>query len=236
MSYTERDEEPSEAPFQAPVYVDEVTRRRRLIPPVVLAVPMIIAFAIVTWSQGSMNAWAVSAPRLSEGAYELLLLHMFAHGGLFHIAFNLMALFVLGPSVMERLGPLGWRSLCGFLALFFGSGLFGVALWLVINPSSTIPMLGASGAIFGLLGFLMRQPDPHGPPIPLASPAMARAFVEWIKLHLPLVLLFAIPMLFGSGFFGLAWEAHLGGFLGGLLLCGPLLAWFSDGPDWVFGE
>jgi hypothetical protein len=39
---------------------------------------------------------------------------------------------------------------------------------------------------------------------------MARAFVEWIKLHLPLVLLFAIPMLFGSEFFGLAWEAHLG--------------------------
>ncbi|MEL7190530.1 MAG: rhomboid family intramembrane serine protease, partial [Pseudomonadota bacterium] len=99
--------------------------------------------------------------------------------------------------------------------------------------SSDIPMLGASGAIFGLLGFVLRKPDPFGLAIPLLSPQMAKAFIDWIKLHLPLLALFAIPMIFGSGYFGLAWEAHLGGFVAGLLLCRPILAWCSDGPDWI---
>jgi membrane associated rhomboid family serine protease len=219
--------------FHEPTYVDEATRRRRLIPSLILAIPMIVAFVVLTWTQGGMIEWAVSQPRLADGAYHLIVLHMFAHAGLMHLGFNLVAMFALGPAVMERLGPLEPRSIAAFFALFFACGLAGLSLWLAIHPTSEIPMLGASGAIFGLLGFLVRQPDPQGKPIPLASPAMAHAFVEWIKLHLPLVALFAIPLLFGSGFFGLAWEAHLGGFIAGLLLCGPILAWAGNRPDWV---
>jgi len=226
--------ERSAAPlFQPETYVDAATRQRRRVPGMALMAPMIIAFVWMMWEHGSMIAWAVSPSRLSEGRFELIVLHIFAHGGLLHIAFNMVALAVLGPVVMERLGPLRLRSFFAFMVLFFGAGLGGFAFWLALNQNSEIPMLGASGAIFGLLGFLMRQPDPQGVPVPLFSPQLARAFVEWIKLHVPLLVLFAIPLLFGASNVGLAWEAHLGGFIAGLLLCGPLLWWCGGGPDWV---
>ena len=235
MSFTRRNEPEALADplFQPETYVDAVVQRNRRIPGMVLAAPMVIAFLWMMWDQGSMIAWAVSAPRLGAGQFELIVLHMFAHGGLMHIIFNLSALAALGPAVMERLGLLNARSFAAFMLLFFGSGLGGLAVWLALNPSSEIPMLGASGAIFGLLGFLMRQPDPHGQPVPLLSAQLGRAFVEWIKLHLPLIALFAIPMIFGGANFGLAWEAHLGGFLAGLVLCAPILRWSGGVPDWV---
>jgi membrane associated rhomboid family serine protease len=220
--------------FQPETYVSAAVRRNRRIPAMLLAVPMVIAFAWLMWDQGSMIGWAVSGPRLAAGRFELIALHMFAHGGLLHIGFNLAALAALGPLVMERLGPLGPRSLAAFVLLFLGCGLGGLAFWLAINPDSTIPMLGASGAIFGLLGFLMRQPDPQAAPVPLFSPQLGKAFAEWFKLHIPLVALFAIPMLLGGSNFGLAWESHLGGFLAGLLLCRLIWAFAGGRPDWMF--
>ena len=235
MSFIRRNEPEQSADllFQPETYVDAAVQRNRRIPGMVLAAPMVIAFLWLLWEQGSMIAWAVSGPQLAAGKFELIVLHMFAHGGLMHIVFNLSALAALGPAVMERLGPLAARSFAAFLLLFFGSGLGSLAAWLALNPASDVPMLGASGAIFGLLGFLMRQPDPHGQPVPLFSAQLGRAFVEWVKLHVPLIALFAIPMIFGGGSFGLAWEAHLGGFLAGLVLCAPIHRWSGGAPDWV---
>lgn len=219
--------------FHPETYVDAAIQRQRRIPAMVLALPMVVAFVWLMWTEGSMIGWAVSGPRLGEGQFTLIVLHMFAHGGLMHIVFNLAALGALGPAVMERLGPFGPRSFAAFMALFFGSGLGGVAVWLAINPASNVPMLGASGAIFGLLGYLMRQPDPQAAPVPLLGPQLGRAFAEWFKLHLPLLAIFAIPLLLGGDNFGLAWEAHLGGFLAGMLLCRPIWAWSGGRPDWV---
>lgn len=232
MSFTEPEEEENSL-FREPPYVDEATRRKRLVPAVLLATPMIIAFVLTFFAGDGMNAWAISGPRLAQGQFETIALHMFAHGGIAHIVFNSMALFAFAPAVMERLGPLHFKSLSAFLALFFGCGLAGMALWLAINPNSEIPMLGASGAIFGLLGFVLRKPDPFGPIIPIVSREMRAALIEWVKLHLPLVAIFIVPVLLGSEFFGLAWEAHLGGFVAGLLLCGPILKWSDNGPDWI---
>lgn len=215
--------------------VSEETKRSLTRPALALAAPMVLAYAWLTFTQGSMNAWAVSGPRLAAGEYQTIILHMFAHGGLMHIVFNLMALAVIGPRVMERLGPLSARTFAGFMALFIGTGFAGMAAWLAINPQSDIPMLGASGAIFGLLGVMLRQPDPLGQPIPLFSREMGDAFWTFGKLHLPLVLLFAIPMLLGAGF-GLAWEAHLGGFVAGLLIGAPISRWCGDGSEWEFVE
>ncbi len=233
----ESEPQPSMSPAFAPdVYVvSEETKASLTRPALALAAPMVLAFGWLTLTQGSMNGWAVSGPRLAAGEYQTILLHMFAHGGIMHIVFNLMALAVIGPRVMERLGPLSARTFAGFVALFLGTGLAGMATWLAINPASEVPMLGASGAIFGLLGVILRQPDPLGAPIPLFSRAMGEAFWTFGKLHLPLILIFAIPMLLGADF-GLAWEAHLGGFVAGLLLGAPVSRWCGDGSEWEFIE
>lgn len=199
----------------------EAVGRRQHLPAALLLLPMIAAYALLTWTRGDMNDWAAWPPRLAAGEYKAVWLHMFAHGGVLHLLFNGAALVALTPAVMDRLGPLSPRTLAAFLVLFLVSGLAGLALWLALPQA--VPMLGASGAILGLLGFILRQPDPSQGRIPLFGPDMARAFLAFAKLHVPLVILFAIPLLFGASVFGLAWEAHLGGFIAGLLLHGPVL-------------
>lgn len=191
-----------------------------LVPALLLAVPMALAFLLAWNRPEGMLAWALSRAGLAAGEIAPLALHMFAHGGLVHLGFNLVALFALAPAALDRLGGSGPRALAAFLALFFATGLAGAALYLAFPH--TAPMLGASGAIFGLLGFVLRQPDPDGPPIALAGRAMGQAFWTFVKLHIPLLLIFAIPLLLGAPGFGLAWEAHLGGFIAGLLLHGPI--------------
>ncbi len=238
MSFLQRDEPepPDNLLFQPETYVDATIERQRRLPAWFLAVPMVLAFVSLLAIRGDMVSWAISMPRLEQGQWELVLLHMFAHGGLVHIFYNISGLLALGPPVMERLGPFGERSFAAFMLLFFGSGLAAMALWLALNPASDIPMLGASGAIFGLLGFLLRLPDPHSDPVPLGYRQMRQAITEWTKMHLPLIALFLIPVILGGKHFGLAWEGHLGGFVTGMLLCKPLWQWCGGRPDWVPDE
>lgn len=194
--------------------------RRLLLPALLLAAPMAVAYVAKGFGPDGMMEWAVSRAGLAAGDIAPVALHMFAHGGLIHIGFNLVALLALTPPVMDRLGMPSWRTLVAYLLLFFACGLADMALWLAFPHHG--PMLGASGAIFGLLGFLLRQPDPDAPPARLLSRSTGRAFWTFVKLHLPLIAIFLIPLLLGAGSFGLAWESHLGGFVAGLLLYRPI--------------
>ena len=214
---------PRTAKVAPPLVGDDGGQREplQLVPALILAVPMIIAFGFWGLDRGGMADWAVSRAGLAAGDYQLVALHMFAHGGLVHLAFNVVALFALGPAVMQRLGRLSLRSFAAFLVLFLLSGVAGLGAWLAFPHD--VPMLGASGAIFGFLGFILRQPDPDKAPIALFSREMTQAFVVLLKLHLPLLAIFAIPLLLGAGYFGLAWEAHLGGFVAGLLTHGVVM-------------
>ncbi|MGN6132092.1 MAG: rhomboid family intramembrane serine protease, partial [Nocardioidaceae bacterium] len=91
---------------------------------------------------------AVWHPGVADGAYWQLLTSLFTHVEIWHIGFNMVALWVLGPQLEAVLGR------ARFLGVYLLSGLAGSALvyWLSAPHSST---LGASGAIFGLLGALL---------------------------------------------------------------------------------
>ncbi len=123
--------------------------------------------------------------------------YMFVHGNVWHVGFNMLALYIFGPRVEARLG--GGR----FIALYFISGLTG-ALFSVFTPFS--PIIGASGAVFGVeLAYARYWPHQkfflYGV-LPLQA---------WI-----LVLATVVMSLFGLGGFepGIAHLAHLGGFVG----------------------
>lgn len=201
-----------------------------MLPGLIVAVPVVLAFAMLWWSRGGMIDWAISRERLAAGEWPLIGLHMLAHGGILHLGFNMAALLALTPAVMDRLGPTTPRGIFAYIVLLGLSGLGGLALWLAIPHLA--PMLGLSGAIFGLVGFILRQPDPDSLPAPLTSRNTGRAFWIFIKLHLPLIAIFAIPLLLGAEGFGLAWEAHLGGFIAGLLLYHPMRALAGTEAHW----
>jgi membrane associated rhomboid family serine protease len=146
--------------------------------------------------------------------------NMFLHGSLLHLILNMWALWLFGPGVEDRLGR--WA----YVALYIACGVLASVTHAVFN-SSAVPTLGASGAIAGVLGCYIRL-------FPLA-----RIIVLVPILFLPFF--FDLPAVLFAGFWFLtqllqgtmsllmpgaggpiAWWAHVGGFIGGLVLAVPL--------------
>jgi membrane associated rhomboid family serine protease len=146
---------------------------------------------------------------------------MFLHGGWLHLIFNMWTLWLFGPTVEDRLGH------GRYLAFYLACGLAASIAHVIFNPTSIVPALGASGAIAGVLGCYMRL-FPMARVvvvvpiifIPLFFEVYAFVFVGlWF-----LVQLFqgTAELLLGISAGGVAWWAHVGGFVAGLAL-GPLL-------------
>lgn len=136
--------------------------------------------------------------------------YMFLHGGVMHIAFNMLALFFFGPRVEERIGS---RR---FTVLYFLAGISGALLSLILSPGA--PIIGASAGVFGvMLAFAYFWP--HAPiHIWGVLPIPARVLVI-------LTTIFSLWMGFGGAGGGIAHFAHLGGYLGAFLY----LRWIERG-------
>jgi membrane associated rhomboid family serine protease len=142
--------------------------------------------------------------------------HVFLHGGLLHLGMNLLVYFQVANGLADRLGERGgaaWR----FLAFFFGSAAAGAGAYVLFDPGSEIPAVGASGAICGLFaGYLLgARRDWRAA---LADRQIRRAAFWFLFINVGLAALARMTNLLP-----IAWEAHLGGFVGGFVLF-PLLA------------
>ena len=184
-------------------------------------------------------AWGASNG-LSPLDLTPFLTNTFLHGGFLHIILNLWILYIFGPALEDRLGR------PRFLALYLLSGLAASIAHAVFNAASPVPVLGASGAIAGVIAaYAVRFP------------------YAWVRVVVPIVIIplfFSIPAIVFAGlwFFmqvlqgatelmspfggaaGIAWWAHIGGFIAGFLLL-PVLepgtaagggrrAWYNGGP------
>lgn len=128
--------------------------------------------------------------------------YMFLHGGLFHILFNMLLLWMFGTTVEHR-----WGSRA-FLTYYAVCGLGGAVLTWVMGPGSTIPMIGASAAALGiLLAYTLMYPDQR----------VLLYFVIPIKMKVLLWLLVAVDLIGAIGLLkgNTAHFAHLGGLLFG---------------------
>jgi membrane associated rhomboid family serine protease len=138
-----------------------------------------------------------------------ILTHMFVHADAPHLMMNSMALISFAPEVALRLG------VARFLALFVVTGICGAALYIALNAASFAPMIGASGAIFGLLGGLLRIPY-RGGRMSLWDAMRSKHVLTSLAVFFVIDALIVNSGAMGQG--GIAWEAHLGGLLGGFLL------------------
>lgn len=187
------------------------------LPGAALLFPMVVAW--LAHRSSGMTGWGISAQALKHGAWANLFYHMFAHAGFLHILMNGCVLIGVTGPLVARMGDLP-GSWLRFLGLFFLSGLGGAAMFVAFHPEGEIPMIGASGAISGLIGAVARLTADPGEIIPLGSEQMRKRVWAFVKANLWLVLFISGPIfLFGRGG-GVAWEAHLGGFVVGLLV-GP---------------
>ena len=145
---------------------------------------------------GNPDGSATTVEGVSGGAYWQLLTSAFSHVAVWHIAFNMMALYFLGPQLEMVLGR------ARFLAVYLLSGLAAstAVMWLSNQHTQT---LGASGAIFGLMGALLV--------VGLKIRANVQQLVFWIGLNV----VFTVT----AGSY-ISWQGHFGGLVGGGLLAG----------------
>ncbi|MFE1984020.1 rhomboid family intramembrane serine protease [Streptomyces mirabilis] len=134
-----------------------------------------------------------SVEGVAEGQWYRMLTVMFLHGSYIHILFNMLSLWWIGGPLEAALGR------ARYLALYLVSGLAGSALtYLVAAPNQ--PSLGASGAIFGLFG---------------ATAVLMRRLNYDMR---PVIALLVINLIFTFGWSNIAWQAHIGGLVGGVVV------------------
>ncbi len=139
---------------------------------------------------------------------------MFLHGGFMHLAGNMLYLWIFGNNIEDHLGPFK------FIIFYLVSGLAASFLFVIFSPSSQVPMIGASGAIAGVLGgYLFLFPRTR-----VLTLMFLFYFIRMIYLPAKVVLgfwfvyqLFMSVFSAGDGGGGVAWLAHVGGFAFGYL-------------------
>lgn len=185
-----------------------------------IAINIAMFLLTMPWAGGQVGLWdrlALYPVAVTHGAWLWgLVTHMFLHAGIMHIAGNMLFLWVFGDNLEDQMGP--W----GFLAFYLACGLAAAAGQIMADPDSGVPMVGASGAIAGVMGgYLLMFP---------------RARVDVIAIIIVFIKRFTIPawvllaVWFGlqlvSGFAmrddGVAYIAHIGGFVAGAALALPL--------------
>jgi membrane associated rhomboid family serine protease len=188
----------------------------------------VLVFALeasVSAGGSSVDRWALVPAQLvarPAAAAPTLLTHMFLHGSLSHVGGNMLFLWIFGDNVEDALGH------ARYALFYFACGLAAAFAQVAMSPHSAVPMLGASGAIAGVLaayGLLYPRS-----PITVVNPIPIMWFFWGLFISFPawlVILEFFVVNLWNalqpsSGGGGVAFMAHVGGFLAGLVLL-PLL-------------
>jgi membrane associated rhomboid family serine protease len=149
-------------------------------------------------------------------ATATLITSMFLHGGLLHISGNMLYLWIFGNNVEDDTGRVR------FLVFYLLCGLIAATAHAFMNRSSLTPMIGASGAISGVLGaYVLLYPRAR-----VVTLVMLGFYIRTIEIPAMIVLGFWFVMQFlsallsGGSAGGVAWYAHIAGFIAGMLLIG----------------
>ncbi len=176
----------------------------------------------------AMNAfwlqWGMIPARLSDGSgFYTVISSMFIHGGFLHLAGNMLFLWVFGDNVEDELGH--WK----FLLFYLATGILAALSHYVLAPYSMIPTVGASGAIAGVMGgyFLLFPKAKVDILIILIVIFRVLPIPAWIMLLVWFGMQFAGGLGSNSDEAGVAYWAHAGGFVTGIILILPL--WLARG-------
>lgn len=189
-----------------------------------------------------IEIWAFSGKAMDEGRYFTLITAMFMHGGAAHIFFNMSAYVSAAPLVCARFGK-GVSALVPYTIFYLLCGLAGNGVFWWLHPHGDMPIVGASGAIYGVIAALFRLNIYKDRLYPLWSKRVWLACRFLLTSNLVVAFLFGGPAIIAQVFapkpmqdfvLPIAWEAHVGGFFAGLLLIG-LMAGRGWHGDWRAG-
>jgi membrane associated rhomboid family serine protease len=166
-----------------------------------------------------------------KNSYLAVLFSMFMHGSVAHLLGNMLFLWIFGNNVEDRMGPIP------YLVFYLFTGAFATAAFVAFNVDAVVPLVGASGAIAGVMGaYIVWFPR-----------ARVLVLFGFFPLYLPAV--FVLGLWFVLQFAtnpneAVAWQAHVGGFVAGALIALVTRGVFGDrtprlrapyGDDWDGG-
>lgn len=177
-----------------------------------------------------LSGYAAELPGGVTAVYTQFITHMFVHADAMHLAFNSAGLLAFAGALEKRIGALR------LLTFFIVCGLAGAAAFIAFNPGLLAPMIGASGAIAGLMGGVMRyffsamdnrgglrrlNQAPRSIPLKGLSVALRDRRLQVVTASF-IAMNLAAMVGFGdiNASSAIAWEAHVGGYLAGLFLFG----------------
>ena len=192
---------------------------------VLLAASMPALYFFQERSRDNWRGLAFAPIDLAEGRYGGLFTSMLVHGGWIHALMNAVAALTFGAPVARLFrGPVGVGV---FLALYICAGIFATLGYGLVHLGSPDPLVGASGAVFGLIGAATRLLGGGGRVLPLTSRSVITTSIAWMAVNAVVGLIGFAPGVDGAR---IAWEAHAFGFLFGILAIGPLARVFAR-PD-----
>ena len=133
--------------------------------------------------------------------------YSFLHGNFFHMVINVAIFFALGKQIEEQLGAVN------LILIFISTSIAGAAAYQILSSGSSVPMVGASGGVFGFFGFIKGKELIYRIRHNLTILPFLNLIFGLIILHIILVLLYPTFIPFQIG-----WQGHLGGFVFGLIL------------------
>jgi membrane associated rhomboid family serine protease len=190
----------------------------------VVTIALIVVNVLIFLYEASMDPWHLNAFIVRHGIvpdrlhYSTLVESMFLHGGWLHVLGNMWFLWIYGRNVEDILGS------PKFFVFYMVCGLVAGLIHVLFNPYSRVPTVGASGAIAGVMGaYLIKFPRAR-----IITLVPVFVFLTTLELPAVLLLLYWFAIQFFSGFMsigysqvsqgGIAWFAHIGGFVAGMLL------------------
>ncbi len=143
-----------------------------------------------------------------KDVFLALIATMFLHGSIAHLFGNMVFLWVFGSNLEERSG---WLR---YLLLYLVGGIVATAAHVVVDPDSTLPLIGASGAVAAVMGaYFVQWPNVRMKTMIVLGPI----FLRKVQALWLLIIWLAENLLLVAGPSGIAWAAHLGGFAFGAL-------------------
>ena len=191
-------------------------------PALALVASLFVCFLLESWVGVDFAASRLGfAPQdLVHGVWQPLFTSIFLHGGWLHLLSNSAFALAFATPVARRMG-LDASGGIAFCLFYLTCGVLSNLGFAAIDPHDTAPLVGASGAIAGLMGATSRLMVPSERLAPFRSPAVIGMAASWVAVNLVIAVIpWATP---GAGHAIVAWQAHLSGYAAGLLLIGPAL-------------
>ncbi len=189
------------------------------------SIPLLYLFQIQAHDQPALiAAFGLSSTGLRAGQWQELLTFQIVHASWVHVGGNALFAFVFAfacGGAMSRLLGLGWRGVAAFFGFYAFCGILSGMAFVAANLNGEYAVIGASGAVSGLLGASARVWGRERRVGPILTPGVFLVTVAFMALNLSIVAVGPDTGWSSDDDMPVAWITHVAGFIAGLLLIGP---------------